>query len=159
MLVRECAAAAPGWRIAARGQLLDLLVRIARSGSNAAEPVAHDAIDRALSLLHADTVRPWSVAGLARRSGLSAGHFGACFQARTGTTLHDYLQRLRIENVRHQLEASDQPIARIAAACGFADAGYCARLFRKLTGQSPSAYRRQHAVRPTVSVPRDGAGQ
>jgi AraC-like DNA-binding protein len=47
----------------------------------------------------------------------------------------------RIDEAKRLLAASDRPIQAIAEACGFGDAFYFSRVFRKVAGQSPSAFR------------------
>jgi AraC family transcriptional regulator len=41
---------------------------------------------------------------------------------------------------------SDEPLAQIALACGFADQAHLARIFRRETGTAPSAWRLAHRV-------------
>jgi transcriptional regulator GlxA family with amidase domain len=64
------------------------------------------------------------------------------FKAATGVPLIDYLQNLRIEHGKHLLETGDLPVEEISAAVGYADASFFRRLFKRLAGISPAAYRR-----------------
>jgi len=64
------------------------------------------------------------------------------FKAATGTTLIEYLQNLRIEESKRLLESGNLPVDEISAACGYADASFFRRLFKRLTGLPPSQYRR-----------------
>jgi len=65
------------------------------------------------------------------------------FKAATGVPLIDYLQNLRIEHGKHLLETSDWPVEEISAEVGYADASFFRRLFKRLAGLTPLAYRRQ----------------
>jgi transcriptional regulator GlxA family with amidase domain len=64
------------------------------------------------------------------------------FKAATGVPLIDYLQNLRIEQGKHLLETSDLPVEEISAAVGYADSSFFRRLFKRLAGLTPVAYRR-----------------
>ena len=64
------------------------------------------------------------------------------FKAATGMPLIDYLQNLRIEQGKHLLETSDLPVEEISAEVGYADASFFRRLFKRLAGLTPLAYRR-----------------
>lgn len=64
------------------------------------------------------------------------------FKAATGASVIDYLQNLRIEEGKRMLECTDLPVEEISAAVGYADASFFRRLFKRLVGITPSAYRR-----------------
>ena len=52
-----------------------------------------------------------------------------------------YLERLRIDRAREHLVMTGRPIAEIAAAVGFADPDWFARVFKRRTGVSPRGFR------------------
>jgi AraC-like DNA-binding protein len=85
--------------------------------------------------------RAWSVTAIARALGRSPGHVSAAFRAQAGTTLKHHLDVLRAEHAARALAAQELPIADIATRCGFADAFGFSRFFRRVTGQSPRAFR------------------
>ncbi|MDH5766951.1 MAG: helix-turn-helix domain-containing protein, partial [Gammaproteobacteria bacterium] len=60
----------------------------------------------------------------------------------TGSTLIEYTQNLRIEEAKRLLEAGPMPVDDISITCGYEDASFFRRLFKRLTGLSPSQYRR-----------------
>ena len=64
------------------------------------------------------------------------------FKTATGSTLIERLQNLRIEAAKQRLELSHQPVDEISAEVGYEDASFFRRLFKRLTGLSPSEYRR-----------------
>ncbi len=75
----------------------------------------------------------------------------ACLRA-TGRTplalVHDRL----IEEARLRLEQTGMPVEQVAYSLGFRDAAYFNRFFKRLTGQSPGAFR-QMAARPRGEAP------
>ncbi|MGJ3243409.1 MAG: AraC family transcriptional regulator [Opitutales bacterium] len=88
---------------------------------------------------------PLTVDRLAREAGLSRFQLTRRFMNRYGETPGGLLRRLQLQNATDLLLQTDQPIAAIAEASGFADANYFARVFRQQTGWTPTAFRRRGA--------------
>jgi len=61
----------------------------------------------------------------------------------TGTTPHNYLVQLRIGHAKRAIRTTSDNITEIAFASGFHDSNYFSSCFSKMTGLSPSEYRRQ----------------
>ncbi len=64
------------------------------------------------------------------------------FRNATGSTLIDYLQNLRVEAAKRQLETTETAVDEISANVGYEDPSFFRRLFKRRTGLSPSQYRR-----------------
>jgi transcriptional regulator GlxA family with amidase domain len=64
------------------------------------------------------------------------------FKSATGNTLIGHLQNLRIEESKRLLEEDGLPIDEVSAEVGYMDVSFFRRLFKRLTGLSPSQYRR-----------------
>ncbi|HSR98920.1 MAG TPA: helix-turn-helix domain-containing protein [Kofleriaceae bacterium] len=80
---------------------------------------------------------------VAHRSGYSLRTFGRTFREVTGMTPHSYLVQLRICHAKRAMQTTEDSITEIAFASGFHDSNYFSSCFSKLTGLSPSEYRRQ----------------
>jgi AraC-like DNA-binding protein len=96
---------------------------------------------RAYAQQHLD--RPLDVIALARRYGLSRSRFSHRFKALTGTTPARFLLAVRLEEAAHRLAQTDDGLARIAAATGFADSNHLVKAFRRHYHTTPGAFRRQ----------------
>ena len=72
------------------------------------------------------------------------------FKAATGTTLIEYIQNLRIEEAKTLLETRKMPVDDISAAVSYEDVSFFRRLFKRLTGLTPSQYRRM--FKPILSL-------
>jgi transcriptional regulator GlxA family with amidase domain len=64
------------------------------------------------------------------------------FKSATGIPLIDYLQNLRIEAAKDRLETTQIAVEEISAEVGYSDASFFRRLFKRLVGLTPQAYRR-----------------
>jgi AraC-like DNA-binding protein len=78
---------------------------------------------------------------LARLVNLSPISFSRYFKTRTGKTLPDFINELRVGRACRLLGEEDQPITDIALACGFPNLSHFHRQFRRRIGLSPREYR------------------
>ena len=62
------------------------------------------------------------------------------FKKITGMSVMNYLLACRIAEAKSQLIKTDMPIGRIAEQCGFSDFSNFSRIFKKMTGYTPSQY-------------------
>ena len=88
---------------------------------------------------------PNPVAAMTERSGLTPRTFARRFQAGTGRRPMEYVHALRIEAAREQLEAGSAPVDDVGFAVGYEDPTFFRRLFKRVTGMTPAAYRRKYA--------------
>lgn len=72
------------------------------------------------------------------------------FKSATGMTLIEYIQNLRIEEAKALLEEASLPVDDISDAVGYEDTSFFRRLFKRLTGLTPSQYRRM--FKPVLSL-------
>jgi AraC family transcriptional regulator len=109
---------------------------------NSAGGMAPSALRRCVELMRArleDNVR---LSDLAREVGVSTSHFIRSFRQSTGKTPYQFLLHQRIERARSLIRDHRTPLTEVALASGFADQHHLARVFRRVTGMTPSSYRR-----------------
>ena len=75
--------------------------------------------------------------------GMSPSHFSRIFRKVMGLSYQEYLNSRRITKAKNLLRTSPQSVTEIAVSLGFADPTGFGRIFKKLTKQTPSAYRNQ----------------
>jgi transcriptional regulator GlxA family with amidase domain len=83
---------------------------------------------------------------MVRRSGLAERTFKRRFSEATGFAPIDYVQRLRIEDAKRRLERTDEPADAISWKVGYEDPAFFRRLFKRVTGLTPGAYRKRFQV-------------
>ena len=79
---------------------------------------------------------------VARECHLSMGHFSRQFRRTTGLAPHKWLLTRRIEVAKEKLGDRRMSLSEVAAACGFADQSHLTRVFTRMVGASPGAWRR-----------------
>lgn len=84
---------------------------------------------------------PHTLAELAQRAHLERTYFSARFTKVVGMSSGEYVARLRIRYAVGMLRNTDESVAAIARASGFADLSNFGRTFRRLVGQSPRRFR------------------
>ncbi len=79
---------------------------------------------------------------LADAAAMSVRHFTRVFTAEVGETPGRFVERVRMELARRQLETTDDTLECIAARCGFGTGETLRRVFRRRLNVSPDSYRR-----------------
>lgn len=82
-----------------------------------------------------------SMTELAAAFNYTPKYLGRLFKARTGESIHQYRNRLKVNQAKTMLTETNSSVERIAAEAGFNSMTYFDRVFCKLTGMSPNAYR------------------
>jgi AraC-like DNA-binding protein len=97
---------------------------------------------RAKDVLEAHLQSGLRLADAASACGLSASHFARAFKQSTGQPPHRWLLHRRAERAKELLRGTDATLAETALACGFADQSHFSRVFARIVGVSPGAWRR-----------------
>lgn len=95
-------------------------------------------------LVHSHLSNPeLNVTFLAEQMRVSPGYLTHLFGGGADGSLIQYIHQQRVARAIEALGSNKLTISEIAWACGFADPGYFARIFRKQTGLTPQAYRKK----------------
>lgn len=134
-----------------RQQLTDLLATrllAAHSGAQTqVQPVvgglAPKVLLRAIERLRSESDADVSLAALATDAGLSRFHFCRAFKESTGLSPHAWLRQHRLEQAMQMLRDTETSVVTVAAALGYASQTAFAAAFKRLTGDTPSDWRRR----------------
>lgn len=97
--------------------------------------------ERARRLIEHELASPLSLGVIAAAVGVHPVHLARQFRASQGCSVGEYIRRVRVAFARQQLAASDRSIAEIALAAGFSDQSQLTKSFKRVTGQTPAAFR------------------
>ena len=99
-------------------------------------------VDRATRFIDANLQKKITISDVAALTRLSASHFSRAFRATVGEAPHAYIMRRRVERAQRLIRVTNQPLVEIALECGFADQAHLTKLFRRVVGICPGAWRR-----------------
>ncbi len=97
---------------------------------------------RAKEIMRARFASNLTIADVAAECKLTPSHFARSFRRSTGVAPHEFLSQLRIEEAKRLMLSTKLPLADVALICGFGDQSYFTRVFSRIVGASPGAWRR-----------------
>jgi AraC family transcriptional regulator len=83
---------------------------------------------------------------LAKACGISARHLMRGFKATMGTTVHGYVDHVRVERAKSRLSSTQTPLEVIAAEVGYSSGSHMATAFARSQGMSPSLFRQRFST-------------
>lgn len=110
-------------------------------GEETLPPQTSALVKQATAYLQQNYARALARWEMAEGIGVSEDYLSRVFNQELGLSPWDYLNRYRIAQAKEQLRQSHDSISQIAPRVGFPDPAYFSRVFRRLTGLSPRAYR------------------
>ena len=112
--------------------------------------IADPGVGGALAALHAEPERPWTVAQLAARAGLSRSTFAEHFTTLVGAPPLGYLTWWRMTLAERILRESDAPLAAVARQVGYTSEFAFAKAFKREYGIAPGRYRGNSEAAPVA---------
>jgi AraC family transcriptional regulator len=106
-----------------------------------AAPREVPSLRRIREYLHAHFRERIAMHDLATAAGLHPVYLGQMFRREAGETIGSYVNRLRVRAAAEALVATDDALAAIAFDHGFCDQSHFQRVFRKVSGYTPAAFR------------------
>jgi len=118
-----------------------LFFQTGRSLGSSSLSIAHD-LTKSIEFMRANVARSLTLQELSRQAGLSPTRYSLLFREQTGSSPVDHHIRLRMQVACHYLDTTALSIKEVAAKLGYDDPYYFSRIFQKILGCSPLAYRR-----------------
>ncbi len=100
-------------------------------------------ISAALTAMHQEVDRDWTVSELAGLAGMSRSLFAARFVALVGVAPHRYLIRARIQHAAQLLRSRELTVPEVSARVGYQSESSFSRVFTREMGIPPATYRKQ----------------
>ncbi|TGQ52328.1 AraC family transcriptional regulator [Mesorhizobium sp. M1C.F.Ca.ET.193.01.1.1] len=117
------------------------LVGLTKPAANAASGLSAAQLRRLYDFVEAHIDRPLTIGVLARVAGASSSHLRNAFKKATGSTVHRFVVRRRVERARLMLAQGRLSAAEVALAAGFSHQSHMARWMRRELGQTPRSLR------------------
>jgi AraC family transcriptional regulator len=110
--------------------------------ANSVGGMAPSVLRRCIELMEARLEGDLGLDELASEAGLSTSHFIRSFRESTGKTPYQFLLDRRVQRAQTLMRNARASLAEVAKLTGFANQHHLARVFRRITGTTPSTYRR-----------------
>jgi transcriptional regulator GlxA family with amidase domain len=104
------------------------------------------------NLVESDPGADHHIPAMASAAAMSARHFSRVFAAEVGEAPGRFVERVRTEAARRELETTEDTLDVIARRCGFGTAETLRRVFQRRIGVAPDSYRRRFRVTTTDVV-------
>ncbi len=98
-------------------------------------------LDRIRRFMAGSLSDPLNLEELAKIVNLSPYHFARTFKKLTGIPPMQYFIQMRLQHACNLLDTTQLPIKQISVAVGYPDPQYFSRIFRRVLGMTPHAYR------------------
>ena len=100
-------------------------------------------ISQALQLIHSQPENNWTLDSLSQQVGMSRTSLANRFKQLVGTTMFDYLTRIRLQKACNLFRTTDLPVYSIAEKSGYQSEISFSKAFKQHLGMTPGQYRKQ----------------
>ena len=122
--------------------------------------LARERVDRVMAILHRRLVEPPALEEIGREVGCSPFYLSRTFSAETGTTIPQYLRKLRMERAAELLRSGKYNVTEAALEVGYSSLSHFSQAFCQTMGCCPGLYPlkatlrglSEHASRQTIQV-------
>ena len=129
----------PGYKIKSKALLMLIILRLYELILFKEEPIVTDArISKAVRYITDHYYEDMTIDVVAKVTGLHPNYFGVLFRNSTGLSFRTFLTEIRLNYAENLLKGGLHNISEVASRCGFTDACYFSRVYKKRRGVSPS---------------------
>lgn len=126
------------------GQWLDLLC--GQAAQEFSDYENKQKIRQAVQYIQQNFRQPLNMAQVSNHVSMNYSLFSLLFKQYTGSNFVSYMQKLRLDEAKHLLEATDWRVNEIGRRAGFSDEKRFLKVFKAVVGMSPTEYRRSAAL-------------
>lgn len=156
-LIRENEERKPGYKIALKARLYDLLVLIIRKVPMENMTIEEESkqreklsrLESVFQYVEGNYTNDITLETVAKVAGFSVYHFSRFFKENTGVTFSQYLNSFRITKAEWMLMNEEGNITEIAFNCGYNSIKTFDRVFKQMKGYTPKEYRKKQNMRIT----------
>lgn len=142
-LVKEQDAKQPYYEVNRKSLLNQLLILLLRTKAPKKEVYSNTRISQVISYINQNYYNKLSTDHLAKEFYISKWHLCREFKSFTQTTIVQYVNNIRIIHAQQLLIKGEKNITTISSEIGFDSVTHFERVFKQITGMTPSQYKRQ----------------
>lgn len=125
--------------------LLSYLTQVINQQEHVSDQFRHDAaVLKAIRFIEENYHLNLDVNMLCHHVNYSRSYLSRIFKSETGMTIPEYTNKVRIEHAKTLLTDTNIPMREVATSVGINDPFYFSKIFKSITGQSPSSYRSEY---------------
>ena len=132
--------------LAVEGLTLEMIAEVARLSADVPAPTPACRVERAREIIDACFSEPLTLGSVAESVGAHPVYLAREFRNRYHCTVGEYVRLLRVQFACREMARPGATIAEVASASGFFDHSHFSRTFKRLTGLTPTEYRKN--IRP-----------
>lgn len=106
-------------------------------------PSEHAQVQKMVRYLQEHYAESLTLQVLAEEFGMNESYISSLIKKKTGKGFSEQLTEIRIQKAQELLRTTNDRIETIAARVGYPDYYYFTKVYKKMTGISPTAYRKQ----------------
>lgn len=118
-----------------------IMKELHRDGSVGRDPHIHPGVQKVIQMITDHPGKHFKVEELAKAAGFGLTYFRSMFERATGLPPSRYMEKIKIEEAALQMIETERRIFEIANSVGFTDPYHFSRVFKRVMGKSPRAYR------------------
>ena len=103
-------------------------------------------IQKAIIKIEGDLTGDLSLKAMSKLANVSSGYFSQLFKKEMGVSLTQYVNNRRIQFAQNLLKTTNLQVQTVAQHCGILDFHYFCRLFKTVTGKTPTEYKESQAL-------------
>ncbi|MFD1954519.1 response regulator [Paenibacillus thailandensis] len=126
---------------------LEMFVSEARSRLAGKQEAANPNMKKLLDYIKEHYAEPLSLTGVATHFHFNPSYLSNYFATHNKEGFSEYLNKIRVEKAAELLRTETASISEISGMVGYSDHSYFTKVFKKLTGLSPSLYRKQYGLK------------
>lgn len=143
-IIDEFGGSLPHRNAGVRHAVMSLVLYLARNYTESQKTgVAADKDENmrlAIGYMYSNFNKQLTLCDIASQVGLSKYYFGREFKRLTGETPFEFIHRIRCEYAKKMMSYGVKSVQEISEICGFENASYFAKIFKRYVGCSPNAY-------------------
>ena len=97
----------------------------------------------ALTAIHENLAQPWTIESAAQEASMSRSGFARIFTDTLRISFYEYITQIRVKRAKNLLKTSQLTVAEIGQSVGYQSDLSFVKVFKKMTGVTPRAYRYQ----------------
>ncbi|WP_211747105.1 response regulator transcription factor [Paenibacillus sp. Marseille-Q4541] len=123
--------------------LIEKFIQEVEGITSETESSVNPGIHRLLTYIQEHYAEPITLTEVAKEFHFNASYLSSYFSANNNEGFSEYLNKVRVEKAKEMLVFTDESISEISDRVGYSDQSYFTKVFKKMTGGSPSQYRKE----------------